>query len=117
MQRSDLGRRLNHASIETLAQHQLTQSASCDVDIVLVDGLPSVAVRFQGSELSRKLIESLTNLSLRVSPICIVEQGRVVIGDEIGELLQAKSVVLIVGERPVLSSPDSLGMNYTLHKS
>ncbi|MBE1298513.1 MAG: ethanolamine ammonia-lyase subunit EutC [Alteromonadaceae bacterium] len=113
LQRPDLGRRLNRASVETLTQYQSTQSTSSDVAIVLADGLSSVAVQSQGSELSRKLIESLTNHSLRVSPICIVEQGRVAIGDEIGELLQAKSVVLIVGERPGLSSPDSLGIYYT----
>jgi ethanolamine ammonia-lyase small subunit len=51
----------------------------------------------------------------RLSPIAIVEQGRVAIGDEIGEALGASIVAVLIGERPGLSSPDSLGIYITWH--
>ena len=112
LQRPDLGRRLSLSSVERLKQ-QNHQAKKYDVAMVLVDGLSSVAVQTQGSELCHSLIKQLEDNQLSVSPICIVEQGRVAIGDEIGEQLHARTVVLIVGERPGLSSPDSLGIYYT----
>lgn len=112
LQRPDLGRCLASSSVARLKQFT-RQSPGYDVAIVLVDGLSSVAVQTQGSALCAELVSKLKGHGLSHSPICIVEQGRVAIGDEIGKLLQAKSVVLIVGERPGLSSPDSLGIYYT----
>jgi len=101
----------------TQAQTTQAQSSQSGVElaIVLVDGLSSTAVQQNGVNLCAELYQQCVNTGLRVSPIVLVEQGRVAIGDEIGAALNAQSVALIVGERPGLSSPDSLGIYYTYH--
>lgn len=123
LQRPDLGRRLSSESVNTLQQHALTTQvqttqaqtiqSGVDLTIVLVDGLSSTAVQQNGVNLCSDLYQQCVNTGLQVSPIVLVEQGRVAIGDEIGAALNAQSVALIVGERPGLSSPDSLGIYYT----
>lgn len=113
LQRPDLGRRLNQASVDTLIELASKQDAPRDVALILVDGLSSVGVQQQGVAMCEMLTTYFENNDLISTPLFLVEQGRVAIGDEIGELINAKCVVLIVGERPGLSSPDSLGIYYT----
>ena len=110
LQRPDLGRKLNQHSVKCLQQQTMSLP---DVAIVLVDGLSSVAVQSGGVRLVTALHQRCRSEGLSCSDILLVEQGRVAIGDEIGQLLEAKMVVLIVGERPGLSSPDSLGIYFT----
>ncbi len=113
LQRPDFGRRLNEGSKAELSYYAEKHSEQIDVALVLVDGLSSIAVQRHGVELLESLSFGLNERNLTCSPTIVVQQGRVAIGDEIGESLKARSVVLIVGERPGLSSPDSLGIYYT----
>jgi ethanolamine ammonia-lyase small subunit len=108
LQRPDLGRRLAEASRALLAE-QRTDKA--DLALVIADGLSALAVERHVPELLRELLPQLPDWWL--APICIVEQGRVAIGDEIGAALGAQIAVVLIGERPGLSSPDSLGAYIT----
>lgn len=113
LQRPDLGRRLNKESKRKLAE--LPKLDSYDLAIVIVDGLSSIAVKENAINFIHKLSKELVNDSQdwTLAPFTVVEQGRVAIGDEVGELLNAKAVLVLVGERPGLSSPDSLGLYLT----
>ena len=81
--------------------------------IVVADGLSSLAVQRHAAPLLGSLLASLADTPLRVGPVVMVEQGRVAIGDPIGEILKARMLVMLIGERPGLSSPDSLGIYFT----
>ena len=106
LRRPDLGRRLGADSRERLSALR----AERDAAIVIADGLSALAVHRHAVPLLELL---LRDLDWRVAPVAIVEQGRVAIGDEIGELLGARMVVVLIGERPGLSSADSLGAYLT----
>jgi len=113
LQRPDLGRRLNRESRQKL--QNLNSEDSYDLAIVVVDGLSSIAIKENAINFIHKLTKELVNddESWSLAPFTIVEQGRVAIGDEVGELLNAKTVLVLIGERPGLSSPDSLGLYLT----
>jgi ethanolamine ammonia-lyase small subunit len=106
LKRPDLGRCLS-----TESRQQLTAlGGEYEAAFVIADGLSALAVHRHAVPLLG-LLEH--DLDWRVAPVAIVEQGRVAIGDEIGELLGARMVVVLIGERPGLSSPDSLGAYLT----
>lgn len=108
--RPDLGRRLAEASVETLRQASL---GAVDLALVVADGLSTIAVQRQAVPLLAAFVPLATARGLRCSPVILVEGGRVAIGDEVGELLGARVVIVLIGERPGLSSPDSLGVYLT----
>jgi ethanolamine ammonia-lyase small subunit len=106
LRRPDLGRRLNAASRDVLVPLKLGYDAA----FIIADGLSALAVHRHAVPLLELV---LSNLDWNIAPVMIVEQGRVAVGDEIGELLDVKLTVVLIGERPGLSSPDSLGIYLT----
>lgn len=114
LQRPDLGRKLDAASLKRLEAIDLTDEP-LGLSIVIADGLSALAVERNSVGLLAELFPLLRHTlpSLIVRPICIVEQGRVAIGDEVACALSAELVIVLIGERPGLSSPDSLGVYIT----
>lgn len=110
LQRPDLGRRLDEASAAQLAAQRLPGEAP-DLAVVIADGLSATAVHENALPLLHALLPLLDGL--RIAPQVIACQGRVALGDEIGVMLHARSVLMLIGERPGLSSPDSLGAYLT----
>ncbi len=108
LKRPDLGRRLADASAYCLAQ----PASAPDIAIALVDGLSALAVQKHCPPLLAALRE-LAPARWASLPIVIAVQGRVALGDAIGERLDARLIVVMIGERPGLSSPDSLGLYVT----
>jgi ethanolamine ammonia-lyase small subunit len=106
LHRPDLGRQLNTDSREQLAKSKSTYDAA----FVIADGLSALAVHRHATPLLETILQKL---DWNLAPVVIVQQGRVAIGDEIGEILGAKLAVVLIGERPGLSSADSLGIYLT----
>ncbi|WP_351015836.1 ethanolamine ammonia-lyase subunit EutC [Shewanella sp. AC91-MNA-CIBAN-0169] len=119
LQRPDLGRKLAESGRKTLLHHMNSQGQAADTQydlaIVVVDGLSSLAVQNNAKPFINELLSQLhqQHSGWNIAPITIVEQGRVAIGDDIGQLLNAQVVMVLIGERPGLSSPDSLGLYLT----
>jgi ethanolamine ammonia-lyase small subunit len=111
LQRPDLGRRLNNTSSDYLKN--LSLSSSFDVALILADGLSATAINLHAIPVLKILIPSLQASGISLAPVTIVEQGRVAISDEIGSILHARIAVIFIGERPGLSSPDSMGAYLT----
>jgi ethanolamine ammonia-lyase small subunit len=112
LQRPDLGRRLAPGSSELLRNLNNADAPPADLALVIADGLSARAVQRNAAPLLGHLAP-LLGQRLRLAPLCLVTQGRVAIGDEIGHLLHARCVAILIGERPGLSSPDSLGVYLT----
>ncbi|MGF6776175.1 ethanolamine ammonia-lyase subunit EutC [Paraburkholderia sp. GAS334] len=108
LRRPDLGRRLADDSREALAKVTIEPP---EVVFVIADGLSAFAASRQSLPLLQAVCSRLTDW--KIGPVVVARQGRVALGDEIGELLKAKLVVMLIGERPGLSSPDSLGIYLT----
>ena len=106
--RPDLGRRLSRDSADAL---RARQSAGADLCFVIGDGLSSAAVQRH----ALPLLAAFRALggSWSATPVVVALQSRVALGDEIGELLRARLAAILIGERPGLSAPDSLGVYLT----
>jgi ethanolamine ammonia-lyase small subunit len=103
LQRPDLGRRLEEGTA--------LPAGTYDVALVLADGLSPRAVHEHGPGTVRAVLERLPGWS--VAPLVVGHQARVALGDPVGAALGARAVVVLVGERPGLSSADSLGLYLT----
>jgi ethanolamine ammonia-lyase small subunit len=113
LRRPNLGRTLRPESAQTLQQLSANTSENPDIIFIIADGLSALAVERHALPLLDATIDRLSSGQDRIGPICIVTQARVAIGDEIGSLLHAQLTILLIGERPGLSAPDSLGVYIT----
>lgn len=104
--RPDLGRRLDHGQQERLAAAAMPGCLA----VAVCDGLSATAVQRHVAPLLARLVPRIPG---RIAPVVIAGQGRVALGDDIGEALGAEAVLVLIGERPGLSAPDSLGAYLT----
>lgn len=110
LHRPDLGRQLCEESRDLL---RTSGNKAADLLIVVGDGLSSHAVHRQASALIAALLPYLKQLGISLAPVVLAHQSRVALGDDVGECLHSGSVAILIGERPGLSSPDSLGVYLT----
>ena len=108
--RPDFGRRLDDDSRQHLQSHK--PSTPVDFQIVVGDGLSALAVQRHTVPLLSALQKHIPDY-WNVGPVVIAKQARVALADEAGEVLGARLVVILIGERPGLCSPDSLGIYLT----
>lgn len=109
LRRPDLGRKLSPGSREALTARR----GDFHLAIVVADGLSSTAIHQNAVPFVTVLLPALTRQGLRLAPIVVGCEARVALGDEIGAALGAHAVAVLIGERPGLSSPDSLGAYLT----
>ncbi|WGS25223.1 ethanolamine ammonia-lyase subunit EutC [Bradyrhizobium sp. ISRA464] len=110
LRRPDLGRRLDPAALRTPEGRGI---AACPCAIVIGDGLSPTAVNVHAVELLRHLVPRLAADKIEVGAVVIASGARVALGDEIGAVIGARMLVMLIGERPGLSAPDSLGAYLT----
>ena len=110
LRRPDLGRTLDPASQHLLASHN---GNPCQLAIVIGDGLSPTAVKAHAIELIRTLIARLPVERIEIGHAVVASGARVALGDEIGAILGARMILMLIGERPGLSAPDSLGAYLT----
>lgn len=116
LRRPDLGRALSDGSAALLAERgaemEPLHSGVAILSVILGDGLSALATERHALPVLDALLP-LLGADWRLAPIAVAEQARVALGDEIGEVLRADVTVMLIGERPGLSSPDSLGAYIT----
>jgi ethanolamine ammonia-lyase small subunit len=109
LMRPDLGRRLAATSSDALAPHQ----GDHDLAIVIADGLSARAVQSHAAPLLAEALPGLRAGGWKIAPLAVVRQGRVAVGDAVAAALGTSAVVVLIGERPGLSAPDSMGAYLT----
>ena len=107
--RPDLGRQLDEASRRRVRE----RAGRFDLAIVIADGLSAPAVERSAVAVLGPLLQHLAGQAPAVAPIIVAQGGRVALGDDVAACLGAKAVLVLIGERPGLSSPDSLGAYLT----
>ncbi|MBB6250942.1 ethanolamine ammonia-lyase subunit EutC [Nitrospirillum iridis] len=110
--RPDLGRQLAPASQQALAA---LPASDPDLALVVADGLSATAVHRQALPLLTAFLPWVRQAGWRLGPVAVASQARVALGDRVGQALGARAVAVLIGERPGLSAPDSLGVYLTLN--
>lgn len=109
LRRPDLGRCLDQASRQTMERNP----GPFDLIFIVADGLSPLAVQTQAVPLLRLVTDRLDRAEWRIGPVVVAVQGRVALSDEIGSIAHASLAVVLIGERPGLSSFDSMGAYLT----
>lgn len=109
LQRPDWGRLLNDKSIKILKN----QDCGFDISLIIADGLSALGVNRYAAPLLKILVPKLKNAGYTIAPIIFAQNARVALADPIAEIFQARVSVILIGERPGLSSPDSMGAYLT----
>ncbi|MCX6215167.1 ethanolamine ammonia-lyase subunit EutC [Spirosoma sp.] len=110
LQRPDFGRLLSADSVQRL---QKLNSPSADVCLIIADGLSATAIMKNAGPVVQLLVEKVRQEGYSLAPLLVVEQGRVAITDAVGEWLRPRLAIIFIGERPGLSSFDSMGAYIT----
>ncbi len=113
LRQPDRGRRLSEDSVRHLTEYTSQQSRSYDVGFVLGEGLSAQAVHQHALPVLKLITDNLQKENWSVGPVVVANQARVALGDEIGQLLRAEQVAILLGERPGLSAAESLGIYLT----
>lgn len=113
LKRPDLGRLLNKNSLKLLEDFKSDLEAPFDVCIVAGDGLSARAIEENAIPLIGLLKDEIEKQAWSLAPIIFATGSRVALGDQVAEALKSKMLIMLIGERPGLSSPDSLGIYYT----
>ena len=113
LKRPDLGRRLDDASRRQLIEAAARSAGRPSLVLAVVDGLSALAIERNAAPFLDALLPLLGDERLTVGPVVVALQGRVALGDDIAGTLGAELVVVLIGERPGLSSPDSMGLYMT----
>ncbi len=113
LQRPDLGRKVDPASKKRLQEARLQAQGGVDLAVVVADGLSTRAIHTNAVAFLEEFLPMAAEHEWRCAPIVIASQARVAIADEIGELLEARLSIILIGERPGLSAADSMGIYIT----
>ncbi len=110
LKRPDLGRILSNESIEKISQ---LNNENKGISIVLADGLSAKAINKHALPVLQHLLPLLYKSGYEILPVCLATQARVALGDHIGSLLKADLTLMLIGERPGLTSPESMSAYIT----
>ena len=110
LQRPDFGRQLNASSAEQLRR---AGGPPPDISLIIADGLSATAIMKNAGPVVQLLVDKVRQAKYSLAPLVVVEQGRVAITDAIGEILRPRLAIVLIGERPGLSSFDSMGAYIT----
>lgn len=113
LQRPDLGRRLSEQSRAELICSRANDTGEVDLAIVIADGLSTSAIHANSVMFLDQFLPRVYDHGWSCAPAVVASQGRVALADEIGEILKARMSIILIGERPGLSSADSMGIYVT----
>lgn len=113
LQYPDRGRQLAPQSRALLRASVPDNSA--DIALVVADGLSSTAIERQTVPFLSAFLPLATGRGYSCSPVALVRQGRVAVADPVAETIGSRMAVILIGERPGLSSPDSMGIYFTFN--